>query len=197
MLWLWPRWSSGVHLLALGAVSILPGCPAQDGRSVRSTFQNPTRPRAQLTALDGVRRSLQGDDPSAGLRNVHPENQPHPCVLPADVRLPLPQLDVSISELQDPRTVDAAGRLETPLRAKCLREQERSPTKTRSSVKQSNSTASDREKKQNKTCNTLISISAKNLHPEKGNTQGGGIPQWKLLLWGDISHADFSTLKSV
>lgn len=52
-------------------------------------------------------------------------------------------------------------------------------------------------KKKKKACNTLISISAKNLHPEKGNTRGGGIPQWKLLLWGDIFHANFLTLKSI
>lgn len=40
---------------------------------------------------------------------MHPEDQPHPRVLPPDVRLPLPQLNVSIPQLQDPRTVNAGG----------------------------------------------------------------------------------------
>lgn len=37
------------------------------------------------------------------------EDQPHPGVLSPDVCLPFPQLDIRVSELQDPSTVDAVG----------------------------------------------------------------------------------------
>ena len=61
-----------------------------------------------LTALDGVGGHLQRQRAAAGLRDVDPEHQPHARVLPANVRLPLAQLDVRVPELQDPGTVDAA-----------------------------------------------------------------------------------------
>lgn len=60
---------------------------------------------------------------------MHPEHQPHPRVLPADVRLTFPQLNVGISQLQDPGTVDAARRLKTLLTTDHLSEQERSSTR--------------------------------------------------------------------
>ena len=106
------------------------------------TWQRPTLPKAQLTALDGVRRSLQGDDPPTGLWNVHSEHQPHPRVLPADVRLPFPQLDVGVPKLQDPRAIDAARRWRTPLRTDHFSEETRSPTKPPCSVHRSKATAS-------------------------------------------------------
>lgn len=52
-----------------------------------------------LTALDGVGGYLQGEGPAIGLRDMNPEHQPHTCVLPTDVRLPLAQLDVRVSKL--------------------------------------------------------------------------------------------------
>lgn len=64
--------------------------------------------RGPLTALDGIGGDLQGQRAAAGLRNVHPEHQPDACVLPADVRLPLPQLYVRIAQLQDAGAVNAA-----------------------------------------------------------------------------------------
>ena len=64
---------------------------------------------AALTALDGVGGDLQRQRPAVGLRDVDAEDQPHPRVLPPDVRLPLAELDVRVSELQDPGAVDAAG----------------------------------------------------------------------------------------
>ena len=51
----------------------------------------------------------QRQRPAVGLRDVDAEDQPHPRVLPPDVRLPLAELDVRVSELQDPGAVDAAG----------------------------------------------------------------------------------------
>lgn len=87
-----------------------------------------TQPSTRLTALDGVGRRLQGDDPAAGLGDVHPEHEPHPRVLPADVRLALAQLDVGVAEFQDPRTVDAAGRWTAPFIRDPLNEQDRSAT---------------------------------------------------------------------
>lgn len=60
-----------------------------------------------LTALDGVGGDLEGDVLSSGLRNVHTEHQANTRVLPAHVRLALPQLDVCVPELQDPDTVDS------------------------------------------------------------------------------------------
>lgn len=60
-----------------------------------------------LTALDGVGGYLEGDVLSSRLRNVHAEHQADARVLPAHVRLALPQLDVGVPELQDPDTVDS------------------------------------------------------------------------------------------
>lgn len=64
---------------------------------------------AALTALDGVGGDLQRQRPAVGLRDVDAEDQPHARVLPPDVRLPLAELDVRVSELQDAGAVDAAG----------------------------------------------------------------------------------------
>lgn len=50
---------------------------------------------------------LEGDVLPSWLRNVHTEHQTDTRVLPADVRLALPQLDVGVPELQDPDTVDS------------------------------------------------------------------------------------------
>lgn len=108
-------------------------------------FQRPALPGAQLTALDGVRCSLQGDNPSTGLWNVHPENQPDSCVLSADVRLALAQLDVRIPQLQDSRTVDAAGRSKAPFKTGHVGEQEGSPARPPWAAKQNNSTARHRK----------------------------------------------------
>lgn len=60
-----------------------------------------------LTALDRMGGYLEGDVLSSWLRNVHTEHQTDTRVLPADVRLALPQLDVGVPELQDPDTVDS------------------------------------------------------------------------------------------
>lgn len=83
---------------------------------MRPTLSEERRgPRVQLTALDGIRCSLQRDDSATGLWDVNSENQPHPRILSSNVRLAFPQLNVGVSELQDPRTVDAARMLRTPL----------------------------------------------------------------------------------
>lgn len=66
-----------------------------------------------LTALDGMGGHLEGDGLSSWLRNVHAEHQANTRVLPAHVRLALPQLDVGVPELQDPDTVDSAGGTKT------------------------------------------------------------------------------------
>lgn len=60
-----------------------------------------------LTALDRMGGYLEGDVLSSWLRNVHTEHQTDTRVLPTDVRLALPQLDVGVPELQDPDTVDS------------------------------------------------------------------------------------------
>lgn len=52
-----------------------------------------------LTALNGVGGYLQGEGPAIGLWDMNPEDQAHTCVLPTDVRLPLAQLNVRVSEL--------------------------------------------------------------------------------------------------
>lgn len=80
------------------------------GPTARAVQKVRTRCRRDgvLTALDGVGGHLQRQRAAAGLRDVHPEHQPHASVLPANVRLPLAQLDVRVPELQDPGTVDAA-----------------------------------------------------------------------------------------
>lgn len=83
-------------------------CPDCPGERV-SGWHPPLRAaRGILTALDRVGGHLQRQRAAAGLRDVHPEHQPHTRVLPADVRLPLAQLDVRVPELQDPGTVNAA-----------------------------------------------------------------------------------------
>lgn len=64
----------------------------------------------QLTALDGMRGRLQRHVLSAWLRYVHTKHKADAGVLPADVRLALPQLDVGVPELQDPGAVDSARR---------------------------------------------------------------------------------------
>lgn len=94
---------------------LCPGYLAQARRSRWVHLPRRTAPRSQLTALNGVRGRLQRDDPSAGLWNVHPENQPHARVLSPDVGLAFPQLDVRVPQLQDPRAVDAAGKRGTHL----------------------------------------------------------------------------------
>lgn len=64
--------------------------------------------RVVLTALDGVGGHLQRQCPAVGLRDVDAEDQPHSGVLPPNVRLPFAKLNVRVSELQDPSTVNAA-----------------------------------------------------------------------------------------
>lgn len=87
-----------------------PGAKARADGHVPCARHRPAPPGAALTALDGVGRGLQGDDPPAGLGDVHAEHQPHTRVLTPDVRLAFPQLDVRVPQLQDPRAVDAAER---------------------------------------------------------------------------------------
>lgn len=60
-----------------------------------------------LTTLDGVGGGLQGDGASVGLADVHAEHHPHARVLPADVRLPLPQFDVRVPQLQNSGAVNS------------------------------------------------------------------------------------------
>lgn len=60
-----------------------------------------------LTALNRMGGYLEGDVLSSWLRNVHTEHQANTRVLPAHIRLALPQLDVGVPELQDPDTVDS------------------------------------------------------------------------------------------
>lgn len=62
-----------------------------------------------LTALDGVGGHLQGQSPAAGLGHVHAEHHAHTSVLPSDVRLALPELDVWVTELEDAGAIDAAA----------------------------------------------------------------------------------------
>lgn len=57
-----------------------------------------------------MRGHLESDMLSSGLRYVHAEHEANPSVFSPDVRLALPQLDVSVSQLQDPGTVDSVGR---------------------------------------------------------------------------------------
>lgn len=64
---------------------------------------------ASLTTLDGIGSGLQGNGPAAGLSDVDPEHHPHTCVLAADVRLALAQLDVRVAQLEDARAVDPAA----------------------------------------------------------------------------------------
>lgn len=59
-----------------------------------------------LTALNGVGCRLQGHCSPCGLVDVNSENHPHSCVLAPDVSLPLPQLNVRITQLQDSSAVD-------------------------------------------------------------------------------------------
>lgn len=160
----------------------------------QSDFQRPTLPGARLTALDGVRRGLQGDDPSAGLWDVHPEDQPDARVLPADVRLALAQLDVGVPQLQDARAVDAAGRVKTPFKTEDpLSKQGGLPTGPPSSAKLSNWTAKDGKKLRYTDKYSSQGFTLRGA----GNTRNRSLekPQWKSLLWGGYFHANFSTLR--
>lgn len=78
------------------------------GRSIRESSE-------RLTAFNGIRRRLQGHNSSAGFGDVHAEDEPHPGVLPADVRLSLPQFDVGVPQLQNPRAVNAGKEREALL----------------------------------------------------------------------------------
>lgn len=69
--------------------------------------QNRTNVVRSLTALHGKRRRLQPQHPAVRLRDGDPEHNSHPGVLPPDVRLALPELDVGVPQLQDPGAVDA------------------------------------------------------------------------------------------
>lgn len=60
-----------------------------------------------LTALDGVWCHLQRHRSPRGLVDVNPEHHPHTRVLASDVGLPLPQLYVRVTQLQDSRAVDS------------------------------------------------------------------------------------------
>ena len=52
---------------------------------------------------------MEGDEAAGGLRYMHPEHQANARVLPADVRLAVPLLDVGIAQLEDPSAVDPVG----------------------------------------------------------------------------------------
>lgn len=60
-----------------------------------------------LTALHRDGRGLQPRRPAAGLRHVHPEDEPHPRVLPPDVGFSSLELDVGVPQLQDAGAVEA------------------------------------------------------------------------------------------
>lgn len=66
----------------------------------------------QLTALNGMGGHLEGDMLSSWLRYVHTKHQADSGVFPTHVCLALPQLNVGISELQDPGAVNSVGRRE-------------------------------------------------------------------------------------
>lgn len=169
VLWLWPLWSSGAHSLdPCGFCDFFrvpgPGCLV-GGEGKGGVTQKSTLPRAQLTALDGVWRRLQGDDPSTGLRNVHPENQPHSCVLPADVCLAFAQLNVSISQLQDACTVNAARGWKPHLQPTILVSREDHP---QSHLHQVSWIILQPDTGRN--CNILINISARDLYRKGSKT---------------------------
>lgn len=60
-----------------------------------------------LTALNRMGGHLERDGLSSWLRYVHTEHEANAGVLPTDVRLALPQLDVGVPQLQDPYAVDS------------------------------------------------------------------------------------------
>lgn len=63
-----------------------------------------------LTALDGVWRRLKPQHPVVLLRQGGPEHNTHPCVLPPDVSLSFLQLNVGVTQLEDPSAVNALKR---------------------------------------------------------------------------------------
>lgn len=65
-----------------------------------------------LTALDGMGGHLERDVLSSWLRYMHTKHQADSGVFPTHVCLALPQLNVGVSELQDPGAVNSVGRRE-------------------------------------------------------------------------------------
>lgn len=61
----------------------------------------------ELTAFNGVGGGLQGYRPAVGLVDVHPENQPHSSVFASDVCFTFAKLNVRITQLQNPGTIDS------------------------------------------------------------------------------------------
>ena len=61
------------------------------------------------TALYGLGGHLEGDKAARGLWYVHPKHQANARVLPADVRLAVPLLNVGVPQLEDPSAVDPVG----------------------------------------------------------------------------------------
>lgn len=61
-----------------------------------------------LTAFHRNRGNLQRQHLPIGLWDVHSEDHTDPCVLSSYIRLPLPQLNVRVSQLKDASTVDTA-----------------------------------------------------------------------------------------
>ena len=59
-----------------------------------------------LTAFNGFRGNLKGHELASRLGNVDTKHQTDTCVFSSDVRLAVPQFDVSISQLQDSYTVN-------------------------------------------------------------------------------------------
>lgn len=60
-----------------------------------------------LTALDGMGGHLERDVLSSWLRDVHAKHDADSGVFPTHVCLAFPQLNVGVSELQDPGTVNS------------------------------------------------------------------------------------------
>lgn len=65
-----------------------------------------------LTTLHRDGGSLQRQHLPAGLRDVHSEHHADPRVLSSYIRLPLPQLDVRVPQLENASTVNAAKQRE-------------------------------------------------------------------------------------
>lgn len=59
-----------------------------------------------LTAFNGVGCDLQGHCPPCGLIDVNAENHPHARVLASYICFSFPQLDVWVTQLEDPRAVN-------------------------------------------------------------------------------------------
>lgn len=74
-----------------------------DGRQILLPFAG------LLTAFDRIRCDLKGQKLASRLRDVNPKHQADACVFPSDVRLSVPQFDVSVSQLQDSYTVNPRG----------------------------------------------------------------------------------------